>query len=117
MSRGQDIQQGHWASVAAHQNRQDELKAETNAIQARNFENAHQDRMAQIEILAKKNPAQANKIRALGTILSNNNRALSRYNFDPTNPVAVQAQADYEDRKSTRLNSSHIPLSRMPSSA
>ena len=24
---------------------------------------------------------------------------------------------DYEDRKSTRLNSSHIPLSRMPSSA
>ena len=23
----------------------------------------------------------------------------------------------YEDRKSTRLNSSHIPLSRMPSSA
>ena len=25
--------------------------------------------------------------------------------------------ADVEDRKSTRLNSSHIPLSRMPSSA
>mgnify|MGYP003345191702 CR=1 FL=1 len=24
---------------------------------------------------------------------------------------------EYEDRKSTRLNSSHIPLSRMPSSA
>ena len=24
---------------------------------------------------------------------------------------------DFEDRKSTRLNSSHIPLSRMPSSA
>ena len=51
---------------------------------------------SQIEILAKKNPAQANKIRALGTILSNNNRALYRYNFDPTNPVAVQAQADYD---------------------
>ena len=25
--------------------------------------------------------------------------------------------SDYQDRKSTRLNSSHIPLSRMPSSA
>ena len=25
--------------------------------------------------------------------------------------------SSYEDRKSTRLNSSHIPLSRMPSSA
>ena len=27
------------------------------------------------------------------------------------------AKSDYRDRKSTRLNSSHIPLSRMPSSA
>ena len=27
------------------------------------------------------------------------------------------AETDNEDRKSTRLNSSHIPLSRMPSSA
>ena len=37
-------------------------------------------------------------------------------------PLTECAQAapenyDYEDRKSTRLNSSHIPLSRMPSSA
>ena len=37
--------------------------------------------------------------------------------------AAAQAQTDYPnkpikvDRKSTRLNSSHIPLSRMPSSA
>ena len=30
-------------------------------------------------------------------------------------PASVEAAA--EDRKSTRLNSSHIPLSRMPSSA
>ena len=29
----------------------------------------------------------------------------------------VEFMADFEDRKSTRLNSSHIPLSRMPSSA
>ena len=29
----------------------------------------------------------------------------------------VQLSSDSEDRKSTRLNSSHIPLSRMPSSA
>ena len=36
------------------------------------------------------------------------------------NPVCLQANALYTmaiDRKSTRLNSSHIPLSRMPSSA
>ena len=30
--------------------------------------------------------------------------------------IVVRQKAD-EDRKSTRLNSSHIPLSRMPSSA
>ena len=31
--------------------------------------------------------------------------------------IAVWTRADSPDRKSTRLNSSHIPLSRMPSSA
>ena len=31
--------------------------------------------------------------------------------------VAAMARGDRVDRKSTRLNSSHIPLSRMPSSA
>ena len=31
--------------------------------------------------------------------------------------MALAAQAATKDRKSTRLNSSHIPLSRMPSSA
>ena len=31
--------------------------------------------------------------------------------------LALFAQMDEQDRKSTRLNSSHIPLSRMPSSA
>ena len=31
--------------------------------------------------------------------------------------VLLYVPADKEDRKSTRLNSSHIPLSRMPSSA
>ena len=30
---------------------------------------------------------------------------------------AAKNQAAFSDRKSTRLNSSHIPLSRMPSSA
>ena len=32
-------------------------------------------------------------------------------------PVAMKRLVDALDRKSTRLNSSHIPLSRMPSSA
>ena len=31
--------------------------------------------------------------------------------------IAKVLSGDYTDRKSTRLNSSHIPLSRMPSSA
>ena len=35
------------------------------------------------------------------------------YELDPNNPDNYK----YRDRKSTRLNSSHIPLSRMPSSA
>ena len=32
-------------------------------------------------------------------------------------PVSVAKEFNQADRKSTRLNSSHIPLSRMPSSA
>ena len=32
-------------------------------------------------------------------------------------PESITSCAIHEDRKSTRLNSSHIPLSRMPSSA
>ena len=32
-------------------------------------------------------------------------------------PKTFQGRKEIEDRKSTRLNSSHIPLSRMPSSA
>ena len=35
----------------------------------------------------------------------------------PWQNEALPPQADTSDRKSTRLNSSHIPLSRMPSSA
>ena len=41
-------------------------------------------------------------------------------NPDPAQPAVRKARSlaiDPEDRKSTRLNSSHIPLSRMPSSA
>ena len=33
------------------------------------------------------------------------------------NCIGTVAELDHRDRKSTRLNSSHIPLSRMPSSA
>ena len=35
----------------------------------------------------------------------------------PTKVGRIGVQISWEDRKSTRLNSSHIPLSRMPSSA
>ena len=38
-------------------------------------------------------------------------------NIDSSVAVAHSAGAKVRDRKSTRLNSSHIPLSRMPSSA
>ena len=37
--------------------------------------------------------------------------------FSPELAVVTRAGGDKLDRKSTRLNSSHIPLSRMPSSA
>ena len=37
--------------------------------------------------------------------------------FDLFAPLAIQILNKSKDRKSTRLNSSHIPLSRMPSSA
>ena len=35
----------------------------------------------------------------------------------PTGPTGATGAVGPTDRKSTRLNSSHIPLSRMPSSA
>ena len=41
--------------------------------------------------------------------------AVTNPTFDPI--AKAGAMHDYLDRKSTRLNSSHIPLSRMPSSA
>ena len=37
--------------------------------------------------------------------------------YGPGTPIPASAKDVLEDRKSTRLNSSHIPLSRMPSSA
>ena len=39
------------------------------------------------------------------------------YTFDYVITARTDMQAAQQDRKSTRLNSSHIPLSRMPSSA
>ena len=45
----------------------------------------------------------------------------SEYKFKPNGKSAVylleESHFTIQDRKSTRLNSSHIPLSRMPSSA
>ena len=42
---------------------------------------------------------------------------LSRYKEEGASPVSLDRKRIEKDRKSTRLNSSHIPLSRMPSSA
>ena len=39
------------------------------------------------------------------------------YDADTTGLKEVRLPVGFTDRKSTRLNSSHIPLSRMPSSA
>ena len=58
---------------------------------------------------------------AAKTLGSANSYAVYTDQFDPSqlNPMPrVLARQDWGiDRKSTRLNSSHIPLSRMPSSA
>ena len=43
--------------------------------------------------------------------------ALADRAYAPGDVGACVASGSFEDRKSTRLNSSHIPLSRMPSSA
>ena len=51
------------------------------------------------------------------------NRGINLWTIEPGTITLVQGQNTYPlpndtiDRKSTRLNSSHIPLSRMPSSA
>ena len=60
------------------------------------------------------------------TVLSYRMRYVIELNDDDPNEYALDTVAcdeatefsqEYLDRKSTRLNSSHIPLSRMPSSA
>ena len=52
------------------------------------------------------------------TLIATATLALQRQLVDRDLPKIVPALEKYlEDRKSTRLNSSHIPLSRMPSSA
>ena len=43
--------------------------------------------------------------------------ALDKTSLGEINRAMDLAEADAEDRKSTRLNSSHLRLSRMPSSA
>ena len=48
------------------------------------------------------------------TVQSRSSRTLQRFTLKGRSTVLVEGRAD---RKSTRLNSSHIPLSRMPSSA
>ena len=50
------------------------------------------------------------------TILESNNFNILYYG-DVGTPDLVTEDKEDRDRKSTRLNSSHIPLSRMPSSA
>ena len=58
----------------------------------------------------------------LGACLHDIGNAVERNRHDETGAflayqVMEELLEDYRDRKSTRLNSSHIPLSRMPSSA
>ena len=64
------------------------------------------------------------KLEATGTIIHNSNLQLYLHLDSPENAEFVKhieiessVLVAIEDRKSTRLNSSHIPLSRMPSSA
>ena len=53
-------------------------------------------------------------------ILTNTGSTTVNFNYQRCDDAEWQYQIELEpnqDRKSTRLNSSHIPLSRMPSSA
>ena len=57
-------------------------------------------------------PARDNPVQSF----SNTQRRMS-IGFSVLSASLSEAKNNLEDRKSTRLNSSHIPLSRMPSSA
>ena len=51
-------------------------------------------------------------------VVGNGQEALDAIHQEPPDVVLLDwMMPELEDRKSTRLNSSHIPLSRMPSSA
>ena len=50
--------------------------------------------------------------------VENGKKFIRKEDFFPTMYLKSKKESDWKtDRKSTRLNSSHIPLSRMPSSA
>ena len=51
------------------------------------------------------------------TVTANLRGALFGWAWDEEHPITVGSGKDAQDRKSTRLNSSHIQKSRMPSSA
>ena len=66
---------------------------------------------------AKKNEWFGNDKEMTGTAYGIHERLVRDEGMDPTSDEYYQTIDSEIDRKSTRLNSSHIPLSRMPSSA
>ena len=66
------------------------------------------------QTLAKTDPALWDAIQSENKRQEDHIELIASENY--TSPAVLEAQGS-QDRKSTRLNSSHIPLSRMPSSA
>ena len=73
---------------------------------------------AQVSIAVPNIQNPINKANGAVAKTNEQTRAAERVSKSDPGPAAADQMADQQkDRKSTRLNSSHIPLSRMPSSA
>ena len=63
------------------------------------------------------NPSAAEVLRACSANIDDLRKSLVQFIKENTPTVGGSDEVDTQDRKSTRLNSSHIQKSRMPSSA
>ena len=96
MSRGQDIQQGHWASVAANQERLAKAKEDYYVGQLGHQANQDAMELAKFELLARKDPASTALFKQLKAELDDASKGVDQAlrTFDPAAIAEAKAKHD-----------------------
>ena len=97
MSRGQDIQQGHWASVAANQERMAKAKEDYYAGQLGHQAKQDAIDLARFELAARKDPASIAQFNQIKTELNDASKAVDQAlrTFDPV--AIAEAKANHDE--------------------